>query len=223
MGVRMKILYEDNHIIAVEKPPGIPTMPDKSADQSMLDMVRLYIKEKYMKPGDVFIGLVHRLDRSTGGAMVFARTTKGASRLSRQIREKQFKKTYLAVVEGIVHDKKGKLRNFVSKDKQTNKSKVVESTEDEAREAVLNYRVVSEKGNLSLVEVKLETGRHHQIRVQFSNIGHPLWGDMKYGAKTGKGLGLWSYSVQFKKAVGDEEIVIVSEPDYCIEPWSLFR
>lgn len=219
----MKILYEDNHIIAVEKPPGIPTMPDKSADQSMLDMVRLYIKEKYMKPGDVFIGLVHRLDRSTGGAMVFARTTKGASRLSRQIREKQFKKTYLAVVEGIVHDKKGKLRNFVSKDKQTNKSKVVESTEDEAREAVLNYRVVSEKGNLSLVEVKLETGRHHQIRVQFSNIGHPLWGDMKYGAKTGKGLGLWSYSVQFKKAVGDEEIVIVSEPDYCIEPWSLFR
>ncbi|MFO7610967.1 MAG: RNA pseudouridine synthase [Clostridia bacterium] len=219
----MKILYEDNHIIAVEKPPGIPTMPDKSSDQSMLDMVRFYIKEKYMKPGDVFIGLVHRLDRSTGGAMVFARTTKGASRLSKQIREKQFKKTYLAVVEGIVPDKKGKLRNFVSKDRQINKSKVVESAGDEAKEAVLNYRVISETGNLSLVEVKLETGRHHQIRVQFSNIGHPLWGDMKYGAATGRGLGLWSYSVQFKKAVGDEEIVIVSEPDYCSEPWSLFR
>ncbi len=222
MGAEMVILYEDNHAIAVVKPAGVPVMPDKSGDKSMLDMVKEYIKVKYSKPGDVFIGLVHRLDRDTGGAMVFARTSKGASRLSAEIRERRFKKTYLAVIEGTPEEKKGSLSDSLKKNKKLNKSYVVNQDTEGARAAELHYEVIEQKGGMSLVRIEMSTGRHHQIRVQFANIGHPLAGDVKYGGRPGFKTALWSYSIEFKKPVGTEKIQIASEPDYCIEPWSLF-
>jgi 23S rRNA pseudouridine1911/1915/1917 synthase len=218
----MVVLYEDNHTIAAVKPAGIPVMADSSGDESMLDMVKEYIKVKYSKPGNVFIGLVHRLDRETGGAMVFARTSKGASRISAEIRQREFKKTYLAVIEGEIPKKKGALSNYLKKNRKLNKSFVVDSNQKGAKEARLEYEVLESKNGMSLVSINMETGRHHQIRVQFSNAGHPLAGDVKYGGRPGFTTALWSYSIEFKKPVGDEMVRVVSEPDYCKEPWSLF-
>lgn len=218
----MVVLYEDNHTIAVVKPSGVPVMPDSSGDESMLDMVKEYIKVKYSKPGNVFIGLVHRLDRETGGAMVFARTSKGASRISAEIRQRNFKKTYLAVVEGVMPEKRGALSNYLKKDRKRNKSFVVDSGEKGAREARLEYEVAGSNRGMSMVRISMETGRHHQIRAQFANTGHPLAGDVKYGGSPGFPTALWSYSIEFKKPVGEEMIRVVSEPDYRREPWSLF-
>lgn len=218
----MIILYEDNHTIAVVKPVGVPVMPDKSQDKSMLEMVKEYVKIKYSKPGNVFIGLVHRLDRDTGGAMIFARTSKGASRLSAEIRERRFKKTYLAIIEGTPKIKQSTLSDNLKKNKRLNKSYVVNQDTQGAKTAKLNYEVIKQKEGMSLVRIEILTGRHHQIRVQFSNIGHPLVGDVKYGGKPGNKMALWSYSLECKKPVGTENIHVISEPDYCTEPWSLF-
>ena len=218
----IKVLYEDNHTIAVVKTPGIPVMPDNTGDTSMLDLVKAYIKNKYDKPGKVFIGLVHRIDRSTGGVMVFARTSKGASRLSKQIREHQFKKTYMAVVRGVMDNKRGTLRDYLIKDSKNNKSKIVPYGTIGAKEAILEYTVVSEKEGFSLVEIQLITGRHHQIRVQFSSRGNILYGDIKYGSPNKAKLGLWAKEIEFQKAVGDDIIKVRCEPDYLNEPWRRF-
>jgi len=218
----IKVLYEDNHTIAVIKPPGIPVMPDKSADPSMMDLVKEFIKEKYNKPGKVFLGLIHRIDRSTGGVMVFAKTSKGASRLSKQIREKQFIKTYLAVVSGSLAEKSGSMRNFLLKDTKNNKSMTVAEGTEGAKEAVLEYNVISENRGFSLVEINLITGRHHQIRVQFASRGHILYGDIKYGSPNKAKLGLWAKEIVFQKPVGGENVRVGSEPDYLIEPWRRF-
>ena len=219
----IKVLFEDNHVIAAVKPPGVPVMPDNSGDKSMLDMVKEYIKEKYNKPGEVFIGLVHRIDRSTGGVMVFAKTSKGASRLSQQIREKQFQKKYIAVVSGIMQNRSGTMKNFMIKDTKNNKSSVVRAGTPDAKEAVLEYEVMKETEEFSLVKINLVTGRHHQIRVQFSSRGHILFGDVKYGSP-GKGkLGLWAQEISFRKPVGGDNIKVTCEPDYLTEPWRRFN
>ncbi len=218
----IKVLYEDNHTIAVVKPPGVPVMPDGSGDASMMDLVKDFIKDKYNKPGKVFLGLVHRIDRSTGGVMVFARTSKGASRLSKQIREKELKKTYLAVVNGRLGEKSGTMRNFLVKDTKNNKSEAVPEGTAGSREAVLEYKVLSENNGFSLVEIKLITGRHHQIRVQFSSRGYILYGDIKYGSPHKAKLGLWSKELVFSKPVGGESISVSCEPDYLTEPWRRF-
>ena len=213
--MKLNVIYEDNHIIVVEKPAGVPTQADISGDTDMYTLVGEYIKEKYNKPGNVFVGIVHRLDRPVGGIMVFARTSKGASRLSEQIRNRSFKKTYRAMVHGLLKNKKGTLKNYLLKDEEKNKSFVVQEGTQNAKLAVLDYEVISENkaDNTSIVEVELHTGRHHQIRLQFANIGHPLVGDSKYGKDKGlSNVALWSYKLKFKHPTKDEEMEFKLEP-----------
>ena len=209
----VKILYEDNHLLVVVKPAGIPSQADKTGDEDMLTILKEYIKEKYNKPGEVYLGLVHRLDRMTSGVMVFARTSKAASRLSKNIREGDFKKRYLAVVNGHmkIENKAVVLENYLVKDERNNVSKVCNKDVKNAKLASLEYTVldnfVYNSKQYSYVEIKLNTGRHHQIRVQFSNIGYPLYGDIKYGKnvnKEGQKLALFAYSLTFFHPTKDE-------------------
>lgn len=203
---KLEVIYEDNHVIVVVKPVGIPSQQDKSEDLDMLSMVKEYIKGKYNKPGNVYVGLVHRLDRMTSGLMVFAKTSKAASRLSESIRVGDFKKEYIAAVEGKLI-KNGALENYLVKDERTNTSKVVDKNTKNAKLAKLEYFVlgntVYKEKEYTYVRVKLFTGRHHQIRVQFSNIGHTLYGDVKYGGIKGD-LGLVACKLKFIHPTKDE-------------------
>ena len=197
----LKVLYEDNHIIVVEKPVNIPSQGDKTGDLDMLTIIKAYLKKKYDKPGDVYLGLVHRLDRPTGGVMVFAKTSKAASRLSEQVRDKKFHKKYLAIVDGKMEKNKDTFKDFLLKNEKTNTSKVVKEGTKNAKEAILDYEVIkyNDEINMSAVKVDLHTGRHHQIRVQFASRGHSLSGDQKYGTRgRGKGLALWAYYLSFE-------------------------
>ena len=190
----INVIYEDNHIIVVEKQPNIPSQADKTEDIDMLTIIKEYIKEKYNKPGNVYLGLVHRLDRPVGGIMVFARTSKAASRLSEQVRNKTFKKTYNAVVIGDIENT-GKLKDNLLKDEKRNIVKV----DKNGKEAILNFKKLNYKNNMSLVEINLETGRSHQIRVQMANHGYPLFGDQKYNktAKVGEQIALFAKKIEF--------------------------
>ena len=219
--MNLKVLYEDNHIIVVVKPAGIPVQADKSGDKDMLTIVKEYIKEKYNKPGNVYLGLVHRLDRMVGGVMVFARTSKAASRISEYIRQKTVKKKYLAIVNGKlnVSNEKIMLKNYIYKDERNNMSKIVSKDKKNAKEAILEYQVLKNiqyKGKeYSLVDVDLHTGRHHQIRLQFANIGNPLFGDMKYGIdvnKKGNNIALFSYYLSFYHPTKDEYLEFEFKP-----------
>jgi len=210
----LKVIYEDNHIIVVVKPYNVPSQSDKTGDIDMLTIVKEYIKEKYQKPGNVYVGLVHRLDRPVGGLMVFAKTSKAASRLSESIRIKSFQKTYLAVVNGTFDVKQGVLENYLWKDEVLNKSKVVDKTKHGSKLARLSYRVILEKENMSLVEILLETGRHHQIRVQFANVKHSLYGDQKYGkGPANTQIALWAYRLSFPHPVRDEIMTFEELPN----------
>lgn len=162
----IKVIYEDNHLLVVEKPVNILSQGDNTNDKDMVNLLKDYIKKKYNKPGNVYIGLIHRLDRPVGGVMVFAKTSKAASRLSEQVRSKTFKKTYLAVVHGKIKSNSDILKDFLYKNKKTNMVTVVKKNHKDAKEAELNYNVLNFKENLSLVQVNLKTGRSHQIRVQ---------------------------------------------------------
>ena len=167
----------------------------------MLTIIKAYLKKKYDKPGDVYLGLVHRLDRPTGGVMVFAKTSKAASRLSEQVRDKKFHKKYLAIVDGKMEKNKDTFKDFLLKNEKTNTSKVVKEGTKNAKEAILDYEVIkyNDEINMSAVKVDLHTGRHHQIRVQFASRGHSLSGDQKYGTRgRGKGLALWAYYLSFE-------------------------
>lgn len=190
----INIIYEDNHLIVVEKPINIPTQEDNTKDKDLLTILKEYIKEKYNKSGNVYLGLVHRLDRPVGGIMVFARTSKAASRLSEQVRNKTFKKTYNAVVIGNIENT-GKLKDYLLKDEKRNIVKV----DEKGKEAILNFKKLNFKDNMSLVEINLETGRSHQIRVQMSHHGYPLFGDQKYNktAKVGEQIALFAKKIEF--------------------------
>ena len=191
----------------------LQSQADKTGDADMLTLVKAYIKEKYQKPGDVYLGLVHRLDRPVGGIMVFARTSKAASRLSEAIRINDFSKKYLAVVEGIFEEKTGTFEDYLFKDEALNKSRVVSKEKKGAKFAKLSYEVVEECEDMSLVKINLETGRHHQIRVQFSHAGHPLIGDQKYGKSApGVQIALWAYELEFKHPVKDEVMKFTCMP-----------
>jgi len=181
----MKILYEDNHIIVVEKMPNIPSQGDKTGDTDMLTLIKEYLKEKYNKPGNVYLGLVHRLDRPVGGVMCFAKTSKAAARLSEQVREKELKKKYLVIVDGKLEKEKDILEDYLLKNEKNNLSKVVKEGTKNSKFASLDYKVIkyNEEINLSVLEINLHTGRHHQIRVQFSSRGHSIYGDQKYGTR----------------------------------------
>ena len=206
---KLNILYEDNHIIVVEKITNIPSQSDKTGDIDMLSLVKQYIKEKYNKPGNVYVGLVHRLDRPVGGVMVFAKTSKSASRLSNQVREKTMKKQYLAVVDGKFEEKQGVLEDYLYKDERNNISKVVTAQKKGAKYAKLEYQVLDYKPDkdLSLVKVEIYTGRHHQIRLQFSNFGHSIFGDQKYGSRgKGKQIALWAYRLEIEHPITKEKL-----------------
>lgn len=212
----LKVLYEDNHIIVVVKPNNIPSQGDKSGDEDMLTIIKKYIKVKYNKPGEVYLGLVHRLDRPTGGVMVFAKTSKAASRLSEQIRNKQIKKKYIAVCDRKLEKEKDCFRDFLLKTEKTNMSRTVAEGTKNAKEAILDYEVIkyNEKTNLSTVKIDLHTGRHHQIRVQFASRGHSLYGDQKYGTRgRGKQLRLWAYYLSFIHPITKEVLEFENIPE----------
>ena len=174
---KIKILYEDNHLLVVVKPANMPVCKDNSNDIDLLNTLKEYIKEKYHKPGNVYLGLVHRLDRPVEGIMVFAKTSKAASRLAKQMNNNEFKKTYYAVVKGIPKEKET-LIDYLKKDEKTNTSYITNKSDGKLAE--LNYTKIKSKDNLSLIKINLLTGRHHQIRVQFASRLHPLYGDHKY-------------------------------------------
>ena len=205
----LNILYEDNHIIVVIKPYNILSQSDNTNDLDMLTIVKNYIKEKYNKPGNVYLGLVHRLDRPTGGIMVFAKTSKAASRLSKQIKDDKFTKKYLAVVHGTFTKKEGTLENYI---KRTEDNSSIITTKEEGKYAKLDYKVLKEKDNLSTLDITLYTGRHHQIRVQFSNINHPLYGDQRYGRQDRKQLALFAYHLEFYHPVTKEKLIFEYMP-----------
>ena len=222
---KLKVIYEDNHIIVVEKIPNVPSQSDKTGDIDMLTMVKQYIKEKYNKPGNVYLGLVHRLDRPVGGIMIFAKTSKAASRLSDQVREKVFKKKYLAVVDGKIENKSGTLEDYLYKDERNNRSKVVNKDKKNAKLAKLDYDVIKydEVKKLSLVKVNLHTGRHHQIRVQLSNFGHSIFGDQKYGTRgQGKQIALWAYELTINHPITKEEMTFKDLPE-SVGTWCILR
>lgn len=202
---KIKIIYEDNHLLVVEKPINMPVCEDSSLDKDLLSCLKEYIKKKYNKPGNVYLGLIHRLDRPVGGIMVFAKTSKAASRLSQQVREHKLEKIYYAVLEGKIQYK-DKLVDYLFKDSKINMSFV--TSKDKGKIAKLKYNLISYKNGLSLVEVHLETGRSHQIRVQFSSRGFPLVGDAKYNPKNYKktNVALFAKKLSFYHPVTKEKL-----------------
>lgn len=219
----LNVIYEDNHIIVVEKPVNIPSQGDKTGDKDMLSIIKYYLKKKYNKPGEVYLGLVHRLDRPTGGIMVFAKTSKAASRLSEQIRNNEFHKSYLCIVDGKMEKSKDTFEDYLYKNERTNTSRIAKSNEKNAKKAILDYEVLkyNEEINLSVIKVNLHTGRHHQIRVQFASRNHALYGDQKYGSRgRGKQLALWAYSLSFKHPTTKELLTFTLEPKH-IGSWKI--
>lgn len=219
----LKILHEDNHIIVVLKPQGVPSCGDESGDENMLDAVKEYIRTAYGKPGNVYVGLVHRLDRPTGGVMVFAKKSKAAARLSEQMRSGDFEKKYLAVLSAVPKEPQGKLVNYLKKNAVNNMVYLCPPTTEGAKMASLEYRVAEEKGGCALAEIKLHTGRSHQIRVQMAGIGCPVFGDMRYGGERAKkgNLALWAYSLTFTHPVTKERLRFMAEPPE-ETPWKHF-
>ncbi|WP_138751023.1 RluA family pseudouridine synthase [Paenibacillus sinopodophylli] len=201
------ILFEDNQILVVIKPPGILSQEDDTGDADMLTLLKQDLKERYNKPGNVFLGLVHRLDRMVGGVMIFAKTSKAASRLSESVRSRQFGKTYVCVVQGTPNKPQARLTHYIRKDNKQNQVTVFNKATNEAKEAILDYEVAAVSGRFSLISVKLHTGRPHQIRAQLAHIGCPLVGDLKYGGKPNAGINeiaLWSTSVSAPHPVSKE-------------------
>lgn len=217
----ISVLYEDNHLLCIEKPVNIPTNSDNSNDEDVLSLCKKYIKEKYNKQGNVYLGLVHRLDRPVGGVMVFAKTSKAASRLSDSIRKNEMHKTYLAILDGIPDKKTAILEDYLIKDHTTNT--VTTTTKDKGKYSKLSYTVLEEKGNKTLVKIDLETGRSHQIRVQFSSRNLPLVYDQRYNPNTTKGqIALWAYQLSFPHPTTKEIITINSLPPK-VNPWLNFE
>ena len=212
----LKIIYEDNHIIVVEKIPNIPSQGDKTGDIDMLEIIKKYIKEKYNKPGNVYLGLVHRLDRPVGGVMVFAKTSKAASRLSEEVRSRQLKKEYLVVVDGKFEKNKDTLEDYLLKNQQKNISRVVKEGTKNSKLAKLDYETLKYNSeiDLSVLKVLLHTGRHHQIRVQLSSRGHSIYGDQKYGTRgRGKQIALWAYKLTIIHPITKKEMTFTSIPE----------
>lgn len=223
---KLTVLYEDNQIIVVIKPQNVPTQSDDSKDVDMLSMVKAYVKEKYNKEGEAFIGLVHRLDRPTGGVMVFARNSKSAKRLTEQFQAHTTEKIYYAVTNGVVKYKKDTLINYLEKNEKENIVKVVPMGVSGAKKAELVYEELENNGKESLLKIQILTGRSHQIRVQMANIGFPLYGDGKYGKdknKATKNLGLWAGKLSFIHPVTKEKMVFIAMPDTSSLPWKKFN
>lgn len=219
------ILYEDNHLIALNKKSSEIVQGDRTGDATMPDAIKSYLKKKYNKPGNVFCGVIHRLDRPTSGAILFARTSKGLERMNKQFRDKETAKTYWAILENKPPSASGTLRNHLKKNEKQNKSYVTSKETKGAKEAILHYRLLSSSERFHLVEVELETGRHHQIRTQFSKIGCCIKGDLKYGAKRSNNDGsicLHARKLSFSHPTTKEPISITAPlPENTF--WNLFK
>ncbi|MBQ3295888.1 MAG: RluA family pseudouridine synthase [Erysipelotrichaceae bacterium] len=207
----MKVIYEDNHLLVVDKPINIPMQEDSSKDEDLLSMAKAYIKEKCNKPGDVYLGLLHRLDRPVSGVCVFARTSKAAGRISKQISDHTFKKEYIAAVEDNGLKDHGHFEDYLLKDSRTNTVRV----DPKGKIAILDYEVLERRDDLAIVRIMLKTGRSHQIRVQFSSRNHPLWGDQRYNKNAVKGqqIALHASRIEFRHPISNELLVFESRPD----------
>ncbi|HZJ76572.1 MAG TPA: RNA pseudouridine synthase [Oscillospiraceae bacterium] len=224
MNIDIPIIFEDNHLLVVEKPPNVLSQEDRTGDKDMLTLLKKDIKIRYNKPGNVYLGLVHRLDRPTGGVMVFAKTSKAASRLSDQIRRRKFEKQYMAVVHGKFRSSRDTLVHYLLKNRKTNTVSVVKEGTPKAQKAILDYEVIDTAGDFSLVKIDLHTGRPHQIRIQFSEIGHPLYGDQRYNLRKDNvkdQIALWSHQIVCTHPTLREEMVFTSLPTKK-EPWTWF-
>ncbi len=224
MDIKIPIIFEDNHLLVVEKLPNVLSQEDRTGDIDMLTLLKKDIKIRYNKPGNVYLGLVHRLDRPVGGVMVFAKTSKAASRLSDQIRRGKFEKRYMAIVHGKLRNNKDTLVHYLLKNRKTNIVSVVKKGTKRAKKAILDYEVVSTTGDFSLVKINLHTGRSHQIRVQFSAIGHPLYGDQRYNLRKDNikdQIALWSYQIACFHPTLRKKMVFTSLP-IKKEPWIWF-
>ena len=218
----MDILFEDNQIIVAVKPAGVLSQADPSGDPDMLTLLKAYIKERYNKPGNVYLGLVHRLDRPVSGVMVFAKTSKAAARLSEQIRLHTVDKYYLAAVSGVMENDSGTLANYILKDQTTNRVKVFDTPKKDAKYAELDYEVIARSGNMTLLKVDLKTGRSHQIRAQLANAGHPIICDSKYGSNRMKGdIALFCCEMAIDHPVSKERMVFKADPPKSY-PWGNF-
>jgi len=220
--VEIAKIYEDNHVIVVIKPQNVPCCPDESGDANLLDELKMHLGEGEKR---TFVGLVHRLDRVTGGVMVYAKTSKAAARLAEQLQNNTFHKKYLAVVLGEPKLREKTLVDHLLKDELKNTTKIVPSATTGAKRAELNYRVTQIIDKVSLVEVQLVTGRSHQIRVQMANHGYPVFGDAKYGGdKLGKGwnLALWAYEIAFVHPTTQDMMKFIVNPPETI-PWTKFE
>nr|BFF39834.1 RNA pseudouridine synthase [Tenacibaculum mesophilum] len=209
----LQVLHEDNHIIVINKRAGDIVQGDKTGDKPLLDVVKEYIKDKYNKPGNVFLGTVHRLDRPTTGIVIYARTSKALERLNKMLRDKTIKKTYWAVVQQQPKKATDTLTNYLKKNPKNNKSTAYTKEVNGSKKAILHYKTLKKLDNYSLLEVDLETGRHHQIRVQLSNIGSIIKGDLKYGAKRSNKDGsihLHARKIQFTHPVSKEPIKVTA-------------
>jgi len=217
-----RIIFIDNHLIAVTKPAGLLTQPDRNTDESLIDQTRQWIKEKYNKPNNIFLGLVHRLDRNVSGVVLFARTSKAASRLSKQFREGTPKKHYRAIVLGKLKEEHTTLVHYLRKEKSL-RTTVFPRETSTAKRSELSYEVINSLEKKSLLEVSLSTGRFHQIRAQMAFIGHPIIGDVKYGAPEplpNQEIALYAYKLVFSHPVSNEEITLTTpEP----KTWEQFK
>ena len=217
----IRVLYEDNHLLCVEKPCNVPVMEDDSRDPDLLSMCKAYLKETYQKPGNVYCGLVHRLDRPVGGAMVFAKTSKAASRLSESVRANAMEKEYLAVLDGVPEKKSDRLTDYLVKNTKTNTVRVTDR--EHGKFCALAYEVIEVRNGKTLVKIRLETGRPHQIRVQFASRGLPLVNDQHYHPSPAKGqIALHAFRLSFPHPTTKETITVESlPPDRA--PWNQFR
>lgn len=210
----MEILYEDNHIIAVNKTCNEIVQGDKTGDTTLSEIVKAYIKDKYNKPGEVFLGVTHRIDRPTSGVVLFARTSKALARLNEMFKShEQIQKTYWAIVQGFPKQPEARLENWLTRNEKLNKSFIANPGTKDAKQAVLSYKTLAKGDHYTLLEVNLETGRHHQIRCQLAAIGCPIKGDLKYGAKRSNpdgGICLHARQIAFIHPVKKEPVTIVA-------------
>jgi 23S rRNA pseudouridine1911/1915/1917 synthase len=214
MGKKLDILFEDNHLIAVNKNPGDLVQGDQTGDAPLPELIKAYIKKKYDKPGEVFLGVIHRLDRPTSGVVLFARTSKGLERMNAAFKNRQTSKKYWALVEGQLSGD-GELQHYLKKNPKNNKALVLNTPEEGAKEAKLSYQTLKVGDRYSLVEVDLQTGRHHQIRAQFASIGHPIKGDIKYGARRAerdRSICLHAHSLEFTHPTTKVTVNIIAPP-----------
>lgn len=221
----IRVYYEDNHILVVHKPAGLPVQRDRSGDADFLELLKEDLKLRYEKPGNVYLGLVHRLDRPVSGIMVFAKTSKAASRISEQVRTHRMEKVYFAVIYGKLEKKSATLQDFLYKDEKNNRVSIVPENFPNAKYAELEYNMVDFQKGYSLVEIRLISGRPHQIRVQFSGRGYPLLGDVKYGNPDKnplESLALFSYKLRLEHPTLKKRMEFVAEIPFQF-PWNLFE